>query len=333
MTILAGDLGGTKTVLALYRPDDPIARPTRLEKYVSRDFAGLEPIVETFLAEGGETPAAACFGLAGPIVAGEARITNLPWVVRAELLGRRFGIADVDLLNDVQSVAEAVATFGPEDVHTLNVGTPQPGGTRAVVAPGTGLGIAFMVRVGDRYHAFPTEGGHVSFAPRTHEELELLRFLEARFDHVSFERVCSGSGIPNIYAYLRDAGRYDEPDWLKRQLAEADDPTPMIVTCGIEERAAICDAAVDMFVRILGGVLGNVALMVMATGGLYLGGGIPPRILARLRHPDLLAAVRDKGRFSALCADIPVHVILDPLAGLHGAAAHARARLSDRRPA
>ena len=324
MTILAGDLGGTKTVLALYRADDPIDRPFRSEKYPSGDYDDLELIVEQFLDEAGETPRAAVFGVAGPIAGGKAHITNLRWAIDPERLSALFGIAALGLLNDLQATALAVPHLAPEDRCTVNEGSPEPDGLIAVIAPGTGLGMAFLVSGPGCCRAFPTEGGHMSFAPRGDIEAELHAFLRERFGHVSFERICSGIGLPNIYDFLRSSGRYQEPAWLGEELRCVEDPTPVIVNAALSDRADICTATLDIFVSALAGALGNMSLMLLPMGGVYLGGGIPPRILTRLQRPDFLEAIRDKGRFRALLERIPVHVILDPQAALHGAAWHAR---------
>ncbi len=318
--ILAGDIGGTKTVLALISAEIGPKRPRRQARFASADFGRLEDVVAAFLNEGGEAPTAACFGVAGPVVAGEAKITNLPWVINGRALSADFGLDTVHLINDLQAIATAVPHLAAEDLATLQGGQASATGTIAVIAPGTGIGMSFLAWAGDRHRAYPTEGGHASFAPATAEQVDLLAFLHHRFGHVSVERVCSGSGIPNLYDFLRTTGRYAEPAWLGHALAQADDPTPVIVGAALERKAEVCVACLDMFVRILGGVVGNMALMTLATGGVYLGGGIPPRILGRLQQPDFLAAVRSKGRFSGLLADIPIHVILDPEAALHGAA-------------
>ncbi len=318
--ILAGDIGGTKTVLALFSPDEGGKRPVRETRFVSGDYDSFEAIVAAFLAGTDVVPEMASFGVAGPVIGRQAKITNLPWVISAVAVGETFGIPTVRLLNDLEAIATAVPHLARDDLCTLNAGRPDDTGTKAVIAPGTGLGMSFLTWTGGRYHAHPTEGGHASFAPATPEQLELLDYLARRFGHVSYERVCSGSGIPNLYDYLRVSGGHVEPDWLRKALSEAVDPTPIIVDAGLERRVEICVATLDMFVRILGGVVGNMALKVLATGGLYLGGGIPPRILSRLRQPDFLAAITHKGRFSELLANIPVHVILDPQAALHGAA-------------
>ncbi len=263
---------------------------------------------------------AASFGVAGPVVNGEAHITNLPWIIRADAIGQAFDIPKVNILNDLQAIATAIPNQRPDEIHTLNDGYRDPTGTIGVIAPGTGLGEAFMVWTGERYLACPTEGGHASFGPVTHEQVKLLAYLEPQFGHVSFERVCSGSGIPNLYDYVRSQRRYEEPEWLRQEMAAAKDQTPIIVNTALEFKAEICIATLDLFVRILGGVVGNMALRVFATGGLYLGGGIPPRILSRLEKPDFLEAIRAKGRFRGWISRIPVHVILDPKVALHGAA-------------
>jgi glucokinase len=278
-----------------------------------------------FLEGEPEPPQAACFGIAGPVIGRQCRTTNLPWLVCAETLSKAFSIPRVTLLNDVQATASAVPHLGDDDVSTLSAGHRDPEGVIGVVAPGTGLGEAFLVRSGSRYLACGSEGGHVSFAPVTLEQLELLTCLERRFGHVSCERVASGTGIANVYDFLADSGRFEEPDWLRRALAEAQDRTPIIVNAALERRARICIDTLDLFVRVLGGVVGNMALKVLATGGVYLGGGIPPRILSRLKQPDFLDAMRFKGRFRDWVARIPVHVILDAEAPLHGAAHHALA--------
>lgn len=324
MTILAGDLGGTKTVLALYRPEDPIDHPYRSEKYPSRDYKDLHSIVERFLDGAGETPRAAAFGVAGPIVGGKAHITNLQWEIDPARLASSFGIPEVGLLNDLEATAVAVPHLAPRDQRTLSAGIPQPSGLIAVIAAGTGLGMAFLVPGPRGYRAFPSEGGHMSFAPRGHVEAELYAFVRERLGHVSFERICSGIGLPNIYDFLRSSGLYQEPAWLVDELDRVDDRTPVIVTAALDGRAEICAATLDIFVRALAGAIGNMSLVLLPLGGVYLGGGIPPRMLKRLEQPDFIDAVFDKGRFRTLLERIPVHVILDPQAALHGAAWHAR---------
>lgn len=318
--ILAGDIGGTKTVLALVDPDVGVTRPVREERFPSKDYDSLDAILGRFLEDGAPRPTAASFGVAGPVLDQKVRTTNLPWFIEAAAIARDFDIPKVHLLNDLQAIATSVPHLEGDQVCALNEGQADPKGNIGVVAPGTGLGEAFLTFDGQRHHAWACEGGHTSFAPVTPEQLELLEYLERRFGHVSFERVCSGSGFPNIYDYLVATGRYEEPDWLREGIRDAKDPTPLIMDSGFDRKAPICIAALDLFVRILGGVVGNMALRVLATGGLYLGGGLPPRILSRLQKQDFIDAVSYKGRFRDWVSLIPVSVILDPKAALHGAA-------------
>jgi glucokinase len=210
------------------------------------------------------------------------------------------------------------------DLHTLNEGQPAPGGVIAVIAPGTGLGEAFLTWDGSRYRAHASEGGHTDFAPTNALEAGLLRYLLGRFEHVSYERVCSGRGLPNIYAYLKDSGYAEEPPWLAEQLASVEDPNPIIVNAALygERPCELCVAMLNTFVSILGTEAGNLALKVLATGGVYLGGGIPPRILPALEQEEFIEAFRRKGRMSDLLARVPVHVILNPKVALLGAACH-----------
>jgi glucokinase len=318
--ILAGDIGGTKTLLGVFEQEQGVKHPLRQKSYPSQHYNSLEDILADFLAGGREALEAASFAVAGPVRRGKAQITNLPWVIAEESIRQAFHFPSVHLINDLESAASAVPFLEAEDLTALRVGTPDPTGTIAVIAPGTGLGEAFLTWNGQRYQAHPGEGGHSSFAPGSAVEVELLAYLYPRFGHLSFERVGSGSGIPNLYDFLRDSGRFPEPDWLKEALAVAPDPTPVIANAALNKEAAICEAVLDLFVRILGGEVGNLALTVLATGGIYLGGGIPPRILSRLREPDFLEAMGNKGRFKRLLDQIPVYVILDSEVTLHGAA-------------
>jgi len=317
--ILAGDIGGTKTVLALFSIDKGVAEGTTHEiLYESGKYDSLEAIIKEFLAETCASPSVACFGVAGPVNKQESQITNLPWRISGENIARTFNIAKVTLINDLESIATAVPHLGEEDLYTLNEGVVEPQGNIAVVAPGTGLGTAFLVWTGKGYKALASEGGHTSFAPGNMPEIELLKYLKRRYRHVSFERICSGSHLPNIYDFFLHNRSYLEPDWLKRELADADDRTPIIVQTALEHKADICEATLDMFVHILGSVISNMAITILPRGGIYLGGGIPPRILERLKRPDFLSSIANKGRFFDLCSRMPVHVILTPKAALYG---------------
>ena len=224
--------------------------------------------------------------MAGPVKDHRSRITNLPWVIDAVTIQEVCSIPDVRLLNDLKAIAVAVPHLSSDHICTLNPGKAEPKGNLAVIAPGTGLGIAFLVWTGRRYRACASEGGHIAFSPREPQEVELLEFLSRRYGHVSFERVCSGSQLPNIYEFFLEKGIFPEPEWLKNELAKAKDKTPVIVSAALENKADICEATLDMFVRALGTVTSNMAVTLLPTGGIYLGGGIPPRIVDRLARPD-----------------------------------------------
>lgn len=318
--ILAGDIGGTKTVLALFVEDEDVRRPLRTTTFPSNKYNTLETIIAEFLEGEADAPTTAAFGVAGPVVNGRAAITNLPWVIDAQAISATFHIPRVHLLNDLEAIATAVPHLAGAELVTLNTGIPNPTGAIAVIAPGTGLGEAFLVWDGQRYRAYPTEGGHVSFAPNNKEELDLLVYLQRKYGHVSYERVCSGSGIPNIFDFLNDGHHYKNPGWLRRELSLAEDRTPIIFHAALEKSEPIAVATLELFVKILGGEIGNMALKVLATGGVYIGGGIPPRILPLLQRPEFLGFVAHKGRFSELLSRIPLHIIQNPQVALHGAA-------------
>lgn len=320
--LLAGDLGATKTSLALFRKGNPrqaVAETTLL----SGLYPDLQTLVRGFLEQTGANVGEACFGVAGPVVRGRASITNLGWEMDESELAEALGMSRVRLLNDLQAIGYAIPKLGPEDLRTLNPGEPVPGGAIAVIAPGTGLGEAFLVWEADRYEAYPTEGGHADFAPRDQVQIGLLRYLMGKTEHVSYERVCSGLGLPNIYAYLRDSGLERECAALSAAIAEATDPTPVIVNDAVSGEGAspICLRTLRIFVSILGAEAGNLGLKFLATGGVYLGGGIPRRILPALEDGAFLEAFRAKGRFREFASTLPVHVIQNPKAALLGAAA------------
>lgn len=298
----------------------PLAEAT----FTSADYANLEALAAEFLTEADLPATRASFGAAGPVVDGRSEVTNLPWVVDETELARALRFSHVRLLNDLDAIAHAVPVLDQADLHTLHRGDPVSHGPVAVIAPGTGLGEAFLTWDGSRHIAHASEGGHADFAPRNSTQIELLRHLMNRFEHVSYERVCSGRGLPNIYRYLRDSGHAEEPAWLRGQLATADDPTPIIADAALDDHTPcpLCVATLDTFVSILGAEAGNLALKVVATGGIYLGGGIPPRIVPILENGQFMQAFQAKGRLSDLVASIPVHIILNPKAALLGAAQH-----------
>lgn len=321
MILLAGDLGGTKTNLAVFSSAGGLHAPLAQATRPSADYPSLEALVRDFLGGVSQRIDRAVFGVAGPVVGGQARITNLSWFLDETHLRAELGCASVRLLNDLAAIAQAIHALRLQDLHTLRGGESQPGGAIAIVAPGTGLGEAFLVWDGSRYLSLPSEGGHADFAPGSLIEVDLLRYLYERFDHVSYERVCSGHGLPNIYAFLKDTKRVTEPPWLADRLAAADDQAPIIVEAALgAEPPAICVRTLEIFASILGAEAGNLALKVLATGGVYLGGGIPPRILSILEGRQFREAFSHKGRVADLLANVPVHVILNPMAALLGAA-------------
>jgi len=328
--LLAGDIGGTKTILAIYSPEGGPRTPLAEATFPSANYPNLEAVVREFLGHGRRPVERAIFGVAGPVRLGRATTTNLPWVMDEAQLQAALGIPDVSLLNDLGAIAHAVPFLKPVDLHTLNAGQPEPGGAIAVIAPGTGLGEAYLTWDGARYQPHASEGGHTDFAPTDLLQVELLRYLLGRFDHVSYERFCSGRGIPNLYAFLRDSGYADEPAWLAEALVATDDATPVIVNAAqdADRPCRLCAATLEMFVSILGTEAGNLALKLLATGGVYLGGGIPPRILPALEDPRFRTAFISKGRLSEVLDQVPVHVILNPKVALLGAACHGLAWLS-----
>ena len=324
--LLAGDIGGTKTNLAVFSPETGWRVPLVEKTFPSSQYPSLEAIVHEFLAQEQFSIDRASFGVAGPVVGGQATITNLPWKLDEQQLQAALNIPSVHLLNDLDAIAHAVPLLGPDDLHTLNVGQPVAGGAIAVIAPGTGLGEAFLTWDGSHYRAHTSEGGHADFAPTNAFEIGLLRYVQERYRHVSFERVCSGKGLPNIYAYLKESGYAEEPQWLAEQLAAADDRAPVIVNVALKSDknapGDLCVATLNAFVSILGAEAGNLALKVLATGGVYLGGGIPPRILTYLEDERFLQAFRQKGRFTDMLTRVPLHVILNDKVALLGAACH-----------
>jgi glucokinase len=323
--LLAGDIGGTKTVLALFDVDEEarsIDRHPIVERtFPSQQYQSLELIIEEFLREIERSVSAGSFGVAGPVVGNRAQVTNLPWVIDAGTMRERFGF-NIHLLNDLEALATAVPFLEATDVITLSDGQPVPRGAIGVIAPGTGLGEGFLVwnREAGHYESYPSEGGHCAFGPTTPLQLEMLNYWLPRMGHVSYERVCSGIGIPNIYAFLRETGRYPEPAWLRDQLDDATDTTPVIVRAAVAGEAEICTATLELFMEILGDQAGNLALTVLATGGIYLGGGIPSRIVPQLQKGPFMKFFQDKGRFSEMMSRIPVHIIYNPKAALYGTA-------------
>jgi glucokinase len=319
---LAGDIGGTKTRLALFSTQGNLHDPLEINTYPSQDYASLVDIIREFLGDKPYPLTGASFGIAGPIIENRAQVTNLSWVVDSDIVSKVIGGRPVNLLNDLHAIASGIPYLKPSEMETLISGQPVEHGALGVIAPGTGLGEGFLVWDGKRYQPYPSEGGHSSFGPQTHLQLELLNYMDKFYGHVSYERVCSGLGIANLYKFLRDGKGIKEPSWLNDELAGVDDPTPIIARAALENKSEICSKTMDLFVSILGSEAGNLALKVLATGGIYLGGGIPKRILPLLKTDNFRLAFTDKGRFAKMLWDVPVHVITHPRAGLFGAACH-----------
>ncbi len=322
--LLAGDIGGTKTNLAVFPSETGWRKPYAEATYTSIDYPGLESVVSEFLAQHNFPIDRASFGVAGPVVNGRATITNLSWIMDENQPQRALHIPSVRLLNDLDAIAHSVPYLETQDLHTLNEGQAVSGGAIAVIAPGTGLGEGFLTWDGSHYQAHTSEGGHADFAPANTFQVELLRYLMARFPHVSFERICSGKGLPNIYDYLKDSGYAEEPQWLAEQFATALDRSPIIVNNALDKDNAceLCVATLNTFVSVLAAEAGNLALKVLSTGGVYIGGGISPRILPYLEDKQFMQAFTHKGRFTQMLAQMPVHIILNPKVALLGAAIH-----------
>jgi len=317
--ILAGDIGGTNTRLALFEGTPDHLNPLNIEVFPSPQFSGLPEIVRTYLAKHNQTVQAAAFGLPGAVVDGRVETTNLPWVVDSRHLAQELSLARVDLINDLFANAHGIVLLKESDFVVLNQGTASPTGNRVLISAGTGLGEAgLLAESGGGFRPFPSEGGHSDFAPTNEIQMDLLRYLFGRFDHVSYERVLSGPGLHNIYEFLRETKRGDEPAWLADEIKNGD-PSAAIATAGLAGSAAIAVQALDIFVSIYGAEAGNLTLKVVATAGAFIGGGIAPKIVAKLKDGTFLKAFTAKGRFQALLANVPVRVITNDKTALLGA--------------
>ena len=320
--VLAGDIGGTKTRLGLYAIDADGPRPLAEVTYPSREVTGLDAMINDILRRHAITVTAACFGIACPVVDGACSPTNLNWSVSQERLHREFGWRRVEILNDLVTTAIAAPRLDLEAVSPLNDGRPQVGGTMALIAPGTGLGQALLIAEQNGYRPLASEGGHADFAPNDTAELDLWRFLHQRFGHVSIERVLSGQGLVNIYDWLSSSNDHETSPAVRRAMA-TEDPAAVITRHAIDGNDSLCSDALLRFCRIFGAVAGNLALTGMTTGGVYLGGGIPPKILPVLKKTAFMEGFVAKGRFHDFMAAIPVQVIREDRAALMGAAQRA----------
>ncbi len=309
--VLAGDIGGTTTRLALVSRDRGPRDFVTEQEYPSSAFPGLAPVVHAFLQNTGAAVEQACFDVAGPVLNGRAHLTNLPWQLSEEALRTDLGLKQVTLMNDLEAIAHAIPHLTPAETVPINPGQAVKHGALAVIAPGTGLGESFLIWSGSRYIACASEGGHADFAPTNHVQSGLWRYLTDRFRHTAYERVCSGSGVPNVYDYLRSLDPHAESSLFGAALQAAPDRTKLILDAAQNDpdRNPLAAQTLRIVVDIWGAEAGNLALKVMATGGIYLAGGLPPRVLPALRDGAFLRALTAKGRFANMLANTPVHVV------------------------
>jgi glucokinase len=318
MLVMAGDIGGTSTRLAYFETANSRLRPLVEKRFPSREAGSLESIVGRFVAEHGLKAEQACFGIAGPVREGRVRTPNLPWSVDAAALARTLRLRSVQLINDLHANAFGIDLLGSEDLAVLNQGEPDPTGPIAVISAGTGLGEAMAYWDGTAHRPLPSEGGHADFAPRNELEKELFLFLRAEHGRVSIERVVSGPGLQNIYRFFRDAHHLPETPAVVEAMHQGD-PSAAITRAALSGACGLCSRVLDLFVSIYGAEAGNVALRSLATGGVYLGGGIAPKIIERLKDPGFMLAFTAKGRLTTLLEKIPVLVILNDRTALLGA--------------
>lgn len=319
MTILVGDVGGTKVNLALFEEVNGEFKCLTQQKFKSSEFTTFESLLKHFIADfEGHSLKNACFGIAGPIKRGHSQLTNLSWVIDADQLKSQFQFDHVWLINDLEALAYGIAILKPEDFYVLNQGK-QEEGNQAVIAAGTGLGQTGLFWDGKTHIPFPSEGGHVEFAPRNELQIHLLSYLIKRFDHVSYERVLSGRGLHHIYEFFRDTKRAEEPHWLREAMLEKD-PPEVISHFALNKGPEICVESLNLFTNIYGAEAGNIALKFLSRGGLFVGGGIAPKILEKLKEKDFIYSFKAKGRMSKVLENIPVKVILNPQTPLLGSA-------------
>jgi glucokinase len=318
--ILAGDIGGTNSRLALFELNGDSLNLVVEKTFPSRQYSHLEAIVREFRSAHPQNITHACFGVAGPVKHGRCEATNLPWVVDAQVLASELGLETVGLMNDLEANALGIAVLQPSDFATLNPGEPNAEGNAALISAGTGLGEAGLFWDGQQYRPIASEGGHTDFAPTNELEISLLSYLLAQFERVSWERVLSGPGLYNLYKFFRDTGRAEEPAWLAEELRHQDPPS-VITQAALAGRSTLCELALDLFISLYGAEAGNLALTMKATGGLFVGGGIAPKLIEKLNGSTrFIDAFTAKGRMRSLLEAMPVRVILNDKTALLGAA-------------
>lgn len=319
--VLSGDIGGTKTRLAIISVEGTQLHTEREKSYSSRDYAAFDELLSDFLHDS-NIPGCASFGVAGPVQGRVVQTTNLPWRIDADALQNKFRFEQCLLLNDLEATASGLPALNRDDLFTLNEGTPESDTNAAVIAAGTGLGEAGLFWDGRQYRPFATEGGHASFSPGDDIEIALLRYMQQRHAHVSWERIVSGPGLVSLHEFLRIHRKATPPDWLLYEIQHGD-AAAAIANAALGERDELCIETLDWFVRLYGAEAGNLALKVMSRGGLYLGGGIAPKILSRLQTGAFLEAFFNKGRMRPLLEAMPVKVIMNDRAALYGPALQA----------
>ncbi len=317
--VLAGDAGATKTNLALFKWDPGRLMVIHEGRYNSSDYKNILVLIDEF-QEGYPSPGVICLGVAGPVLDGHAKLSNIKWEIDCNEISAHFGIEKAHVINDLEATAYGLAVLADSDIKTIHTGSKPAPGNAAIIAPGTGLGEAGLYWDGKNYHPFATEGGHSDFAPRNNFDFELYNFLQKEFGHVSWERLISGPGILNIYRFLRDVKKRDEPGWLKELFTNAD--AAMVISRNAE-KAKICRETMELFIRYLAFECANVALKFKATGGLFIGGGIVPQIVHLLKYDLFSSSYYQSGRLNYLLKKVPVKIILDPKAALVGAAYYA----------
>lgn len=316
--VVAGDIGGTKTRLAIIEVTGSQVRIEREAAFPSRDFATFDALLAEFLADM-QTPQLAAFGIAGPVQGRAVRTTNLPWFIEADVLQQRFGFRRCLLLNDLEAVAYGLPALGEADLLILQTGVPGAQGNIAVIAAGTGLGEAGLFWDGQQHHPYATEGGHSSFSAQSELEMELLRYLQRRYAHVSWERVVSGMGLPDLHDFMRLYRKAPVPPWLAEEMG-AGDAAAVVSRAALAKSDDICVETLALFVRLYGAEAGNLALKTMSRGGLYVGGGIAPKILPLLQDEAFLQAFLNKGRMRHVLEAMPLRVILNDRVALYGPA-------------
>ena len=318
--ILAGEIGATRTRLAAFESEGNRLQCVVEKNYVSQQRDGLSGILADFIKTEGIPVHSACLGVAGPVRAGRSKISNLPWVIDAREVAMQLKLNSVGLLNDLEAYAYGIDGLEAKDFITLGEGVDEAEGNRAVISAKTGLGMAGLYWDGFRHHPFACEGGHADFAPRNELQTELLVYLQKKYGRISCERILSGPGIKNIYDFLRDTNKADEPEWLRTQISAAPDPPALISRFALEGKAAICDQTLSIFVSVFGAQTGNCALNFMSTGGIFIGGSIAAKIVPKMKDPVFLESFLDKGRMGTILKDMPVKIVSNDDCGMIGAA-------------